>query len=68
MNEQIPPEVGQRVGHVGSDRPLTRAESDHLELAVQQAALTAWRIHHDDRRNRWRLVRWALWCRLRAVI
>lgn len=50
------------------DRPLTRTESEAIELVVQQAALTAWRIHHDTRRNRRRLVRWALWCRLRAVV
>lgn len=41
--------------------------NSELEDIVQQAALTAWRIHHDDRRNRRRLIRWALATRLRAM-
>jgi hypothetical protein len=38
-----------------------------LEDIVQEAALAAWRIHHDDRRNRRRLIRWAMAMRLRVM-
>lgn len=38
-----------------------------LEDLSQEAALRAWLIHQEQRRNRRRLIRWALLAKLRAT-
>jgi hypothetical protein len=44
------------------DRPMTRAEAARLEDAVQEQALTAWRIMQERKRAE-RLARWLRWAR-----